>query len=310
MRCLACGEETAGRAWRGVGDYEYGAYRPVSYISCSRCRVIVQSPLPPAELIPSFYPPDYRNRLIVKSGLFYFLKRAQTRWLARRLGRYIGGTGKKVLELGYGSGELLLALHWLGFRNLAGADFDDAGAAHLEDRGIRFRRANMEEGFPFSEQFDCVIMVNVIEHFLDPVGVLSRIRERLAPGGIVILITPNAAALELLLFGRFWSGFHAPRHIWLFSRDGFVRLGRSLGFALTTVRPAADPGQWAISIQNMFQATRVCRSRLSSGLAWYTVYLSVLAAPLAWLQNLWLGRSTTIFAVLRRDETKNGDGGL
>ena len=153
-------------------------------------------------------------------------------------------------------------------------------------------------------------MVNVIEHFLDPVVVLRRIREHLAPGGKAILITPNAGALGLSLFGRFWSGFHAPRHLCLFTRRGIGLMGRSLGFAAVRFQTTADPGQWAISIQNMFQASRLCRACLSHGLAWYTIFFSALFVPVAWLQNLWPGRSTTIMAVLTRGDTKDGDGGF
>ncbi len=311
MTCLICGSGSTNAVWRGVADYEYGAYRPVDYVRCSQCGAIRQSPLPDAGVIPSFYPPDYRNYLSRGSGSFFSaLKHIQTQRFARRLGRVVGSREAKVLELGCGNGALLMAFKELGFRDLSGSDFDGTAQASLMAAGIRFRRAGIEQEFPFPEQFDAIILVNVIEHFLDPVTVLRRLIEHLAPGGKVILITPNAAALDLNFFGRYWSGFHAPRHIWLFSGASIVRLGRSLGFANVTVGAVADPGQWGISVQNGFQATGACHSRLSSGLAWYTVYVSVIAAPLAWLQNLWPGRSTSMAAVLVRGETKDGDGGL
>ncbi|MDP3727499.1 MAG: class I SAM-dependent methyltransferase [bacterium] len=310
MKCAICGGETTNSAWRGIPDFEYDTYHPVDFIRCARCGTIRQSPLPDAAAIPAFYPSDYRNHLVVGDGLFSSLKHAQTRWLARRIGRHIGSVDRKVLEIGCGSGGLLVALQDLGFRDLAGADFNDAGEPFLTRRGIRFRRVNIEQEFPFSERFDAVVMVNVIEHLLDPAGVLRRIREYLAPGGKVILITPNAGALELSLFGRFWSGFHAPRHIYLFSRGGFERMARSLGFAAVIVRAMADPGQWGISLQNACQETRFLRSRLSYGLAWYASFLALACAPLAVLQNLWPRRSTTIMAVLTAGETKDGNGGF
>lgn len=299
MRCPVCGGENAGRSWRGVGDSEYGTYRPVDYVSCSRCGTITQLPLPPAELIPSFYPADYRNHTAAGSGLFAALKRMQARQLARRIRRHIGGADKKVLEIGCGSGALLVALRDLGFRDLAGADFDTASEATLARHGIRFRSVNIEQEFPFAESFDAVLMVNVIEHFLDPASVLRRARGHLAAGGTVILITPNAAALDLAIFGRFWSGFHAPRHIVLFSRRGLERLARAAGFSGAAVWPFADPAQWAISVQNALQASRMFRRRLTSGLAWYTAFLALGLVPLAWLQNLWPRRSTAMLAVSR-----------
>lgn len=297
MRCAACGDDMAGRTWRDVRDFEYGTYHPVDFLRCARCGTIRQSPPPDAATIPAFYPPDYRNHLIAEGGFFSLLKRAQTRWLASRISRHIDGTEKKVLEIGCGSGGLLIALRNLGFRDLAGADFDDTAAPLLAGRGIRFRSVNIEREVPFAERFDAVIMVNVIEHFLDPAGVFRRVRERLAPGGRIVLITPNAEAFELLVFGRFWAGFHAPRHLWLFSRHGLELMARAAGLGVTTIRPMADPGQWAISLQNLFQESRFLRIRLSHGLAWYTPILAAVLLPASWLGKAWPRRSATMLAV-------------
>lgn len=57
-------------------------------------------------------------------------------------------------------------------------------------------------------RFDAILMVALIEHLLDPLRALSRVREHLAPGGFVYLDTPNAAKYTRrlkLLFGRFPS---------------------------------------------------------------------------------------------------------
>lgn len=303
MKCASCGDEVAGRIWRDVPDFEYGTYHPVDFIACQRCGMIAQTPLPDAAFIPSFYPSDYRNHLIAegrlpagRQGFFSVLKRIQTRRIARRIGRHLTSRGAKVLEVGCGSGALLMAFRELGFQNLFGSDFEAAAATPLAAAGIRFRRSDIERGFPFTERFDAVIMVNIIEHLLDPTGVLRRIREHLAPDGKVIIITPNAGAIELSIFGRYWSGFHAPRHLWLFSRDGFKHTARKLGLGVS-LRPVSDPGQWAISLQNLFQESRFLRSRLTSGLAWYTPILAVLFSPLAWLQNFLTRRSAAMLAI-------------
>lgn len=301
MTCLICGSGSTDAVWRGVTDYEYATYHAVDYVRCAQCGAIRQLPLPDVALIPSFYPSDYRNHLSTGSGGFFpILKNMQTRRLAKRLGRVIGRREAKILELGCGSGALLMAFKELGFRDLSGSDFDSAAEEPLVSAGIRFRPANIEKGFPFSEKFDAVIMVNVVEHFLDPAAVLRAVGEHLSTDGKIILITPNAEALELSLFGRSWSGFHAPRHVYLFSREGLRRLSGTLGFPVITLWPMSDPGQWAISLQNMFQESRIFRSRLANGLGWYTPLLAVLVSPLAWLQSFWPRRSSALLAVLHR----------
>jgi SAM-dependent methyltransferase len=56
------------------------------------------------------------------------------------------------------------------------------------------------------ETFDCVIMVALVEHLLDPLEAMGRVRELLNPGGFVYIDTPNMAKITRrvkLAFGRF-----------------------------------------------------------------------------------------------------------
>ena len=43
--------------------------------------------------------------------------------------------------------------------------------------------------------FDVVVMFDVIEHLLDPLDSLHRVRSVLHPGGVLIISTPNFNAL-------------------------------------------------------------------------------------------------------------------
>ena len=44
-----------------------------------------------------------------------------------------------------------------------------------------------------SERFDCVIMVALIEHLIDPIVAMKNVRAKLKPGGFVYVNTPNIA---------------------------------------------------------------------------------------------------------------------
>ena len=44
------------------------------------------------------------------------------------------------------------------------------------------------------QRFDSIFIVHVLEHLIDPVTVLKRAGELLAPGGRLFLIVPNGAA--------------------------------------------------------------------------------------------------------------------
>jgi protein-L-isoaspartate O-methyltransferase len=62
---------------------------------------------------------------------------------------------------------------------------------------------------------DVIAMWHVIEHLRDPWTLLTRAAERLAPGGIMIVATPNTEARQFGIFGRRWTHVDAPRHIHL-----------------------------------------------------------------------------------------------
>jgi SAM-dependent methyltransferase len=60
------------------------------------------------------------------------------------------------------------------------------------------------ERFETTRTFDVVTLWDVFEHLVDPVGVLSRVRRLLRPGGLLAFTTHNLdAPLARLLRGRY-----------------------------------------------------------------------------------------------------------
>ncbi len=63
------------------------------------------------------------------------------------------------------------------------------------------------------ESVDIVILSCVLEHELEPVPLLTACRERLAPGGRVVVKVPNYACLARRIRGRRWCGYRWPDHV-------------------------------------------------------------------------------------------------
>ena len=297
MNCIICDSNKSDLSFKDVKDLEYYTYEPVNYVTCSSCRLISQDPLPKESLIPAFYPESYRNYLPSTNGGFSFLKNIQFEKLARNLNKYFSRS-EKFLEIGFGSGGLLLALNKMGYENLYGTDFSDKNFFKLKEKGIKLAASNIENDFPFTEKFDVIFMNNVIEHFLNPIKVLENCKDYLAENGKIILITPNSNALEFSIFKKHWAGFHAPRHTFIFNEKNIKELAKKLGFSSVNILPECDPGQWSISIQNTLQDLNTTKTKLKNGMAWYTLPLSIVCAPVATLQNS-IGRSTSMMCVLR-----------
>lgn len=296
MSCIVCDSSHLELMHKGISDLEYNTYKPVNYVSCKNCKLILQDPLPEKNALPSFYPDEYRNYLPPDENLFSNLKKLQFEFLAKKITKYFT-THAKVLEIGFGNGQLLLSLKQSGCKNLYGSDFTDKMFPILKENGIKLSCDDIEEEFPFNEVFDVIILNNVVEHFLNPSQVLKKCKNNLSKNGKIILITPNSLALEFKVFKKYWAGYHAPRHTYIFNSENIKMLGKKLGFSNVIIEEVADPGQWAISVQNILQNMNMTKTKLKNGMAWYSVPLSLAFAPLAMLQNL-THRSTSMMCVL------------
>jgi 2-polyprenyl-6-hydroxyphenyl methylase/3-demethylubiquinone-9 3-methyltransferase len=109
--------------------------------------------------------------------------------------------GKTALDVGCGAGLLAEPLARLGAKVTA---VDAApgliAAAKLHAQGqeldIDYRVAPVEE---IGGQYDLVTSMEVIEHVADPAAFTKALAARLAPGGLLILSTPNKTALSRLV---------------------------------------------------------------------------------------------------------------
>lgn len=123
--------------------------------------------------------------------------------------------GGDVLELAAGSGLVARSMmaSGLAFESYTASDFSEArleGLRHtMRDTPVRVTRLDADD-LPEDEpgRYDAVILIALIEHLVDPLRALQRVRKLLKPGGFVYIDTPNVAKYTRrikLLFGRFPS---------------------------------------------------------------------------------------------------------
>jgi len=118
--------------------------------------------------------------------------------LKTRTGNFVpllGDPDQEVLELGFGTGELLLGLSEVGFK-CTGIDVEPMRVEKLRKTGGgRIRVIHGDATFPEvgDRRFDVVISQQLFEHFHpdDARGHLAAVRDTLHPGGTYFLETPN-----------------------------------------------------------------------------------------------------------------------
>jgi 2-polyprenyl-3-methyl-5-hydroxy-6-metoxy-1,4-benzoquinol methylase len=104
--------------------------------------------------------------------------------------------GDSILEMGPAEGVMTNLLAAMGKR----LTLLEGSARFCEDLRRRFPRATVAhalfEDYRPGEQFDCIVLGHVLEHVLDPVGILRAARSWLKPEGRVLAAVPNARSLH------------------------------------------------------------------------------------------------------------------
>lgn len=136
----------------------------------------------------------------------------------------------KILDIGCGLGWILSSLsnEWDKY----GIEISKFASNHAAQFGNIHNGAL--DNFEGSE-FDVIIMNHVIEHLVDPVGALKKIRGLLKPSGIFIIGTPDFDSAAARRYGSNFRLLHDPTHISLFSSDSMHRCLRDLGFKIMQV---------------------------------------------------------------------------
>lgn len=120
--------------------------------------------------------------------------------------------GGRVLDIGCGTGFLLERLAERGFSGI-GVDLSPESVeitrARLAELGVAERLcAEVGSAYdPPGGPFDLVTITDVLEHLEDPRACLAAARDRLAPGGVVVVSTPNRRSLH---GARRWLSGYIP----------------------------------------------------------------------------------------------------
>ncbi len=148
------------------------------------------------------------------------------------LARRYGAKGTRLLEIGSGLGHLVgrLERHFETFA----ADVNHwALKQSLRVAGRTAHLASSAEALPFEDAaFGVVIIKHVVEHLPNPERAIAEIGRVTAPGGILLLATPNLSSLLKPWKGERWIGYQDPTHISLKPPEEWLEMIRAANFRL------------------------------------------------------------------------------
>jgi 2-polyprenyl-3-methyl-5-hydroxy-6-metoxy-1,4-benzoquinol methylase len=241
------------------------------YARCRACGLVSLVPTPRDEDIDGFYPDEYEPHAPAAGSEgrptlgFFGRQAARHRFTtsARRredaMGRMLWAASgaamrdtldprgaNRMLDVGCGSGRLLSRHRDLGWE-VRGIDPSARAVAACHDRGLPVQQAGLLEADLPSRHFDVVLLNHVIEHVPRPLEALGRARELLAPGGVIVVVTPNVGGAGFRLHGSCWYALDAPRHLHLFDSHALDELARRVGLVVEKTVSEASPRVLAAS---------------------------------------------------------------
>jgi SAM-dependent methyltransferase len=250
-RCRVCNGVIGSRVYI-AREMMYGSLDEFAYAECSNCGCLQIRDVPTN--LAKYYPEDYYSfggREFKRDNcLWYFLKHQRAEYclkgkniigemLVRAHGapdyyRYFKlsdiSFGSRLLDVGCGSGDLLLRLYRDGFTNLSGVDPYTKNEVHQE--GITIVRKGLEELEP---PYDMIMLNHSLEHIPDPFSTLSELGRLLLPGHCLVVRIPVIPSFAWEKYGVHWVQLDAPRHLFIHTVKSMSLLSERTGFRLADV---------------------------------------------------------------------------
>lgn len=159
--------------------------------------------------------------------------------------RFLPKTSRRVLELGCAEGAFAAAVKDHTGAEVWGIELNEQAAEHAAsviDRVLVGDASDRISELP-DDYFDAIVCNDVLEHLVDPLAILTRLRYKLKPDGVVVASIPNIRylpALSKVVFRKDFPqddfGIFDRTHLRFFTRKSIVRMFRKAGFTVQRIK--------------------------------------------------------------------------
>jgi SAM-dependent methyltransferase len=250
-----------------VPEYEPATFRPSCHRAgghgdlyrCESCGTVHQLSLPRGEGLHNLYRQMSDERYVDEEPG----RRRMARRLLDLLALHV--PAGRLLDAGCGYGYLLDEARRRGY-DVEGVELSVDAVRYARERlSLPVREVALEdaarEGELDGEHYDAVLAVDVLEHLDDPVLALERLCALLAPGGALMIVTPDPTSLTARLAGSRWWCYE-PAHACLIPRKTLRGLIYARGLALVEDAVAVQSftlGYWLTCLSERVGAGGIAR---------------------------------------------------
>jgi ADP-heptose:LPS heptosyltransferase/SAM-dependent methyltransferase len=158
----------------------------------------------------------------------------------------------RLLNVGCFEGALLERLKRDTRWQICGTEANATAAAAARAKGHAVWEVAPHDApivLPVGEAFDLIFLGQTVEHLPDPLLVLRRLRQLLAPGGLLAFDQPNLDSAHASLFGPTWGHWQIPYHRTLTGRRGVRRLASLADMRVVRLRTRTHPYPACVSVR-------------------------------------------------------------
>ena len=155
-------------------------------------------------------------------------------------------TGKRLLEIGPAFGVFAHQAKLNGF-DVDVIEMDERCCRYLTDTvGVAVTQSDApDQAIASLPEHDVIALWHVLEHLHRIPAVVEAAAANLAPGGILVIATPNPDAAQFDLMGAHWPHLDAPRHLTLIPIQTLEELASKHGLeAVFVTTDDSDARSW------------------------------------------------------------------
>jgi 2-polyprenyl-3-methyl-5-hydroxy-6-metoxy-1,4-benzoquinol methylase len=216
-----------------VHDRLLGTEGQFCLVCCLECGLYYLNPQPGREELKKYYTEEYDLFQNAPFGRLPWWQRLSIGYGLNKRRKVVERfkKGGRLLEIGCARGTFLWTMRRRGRWEVYGVEpSKTACKAAREEFQLEIFQGTLEEAAFSSRSFDVVVLWDVLEHVSDPKSTLQEIRRLLVEDGVLILRVPQLGSWDQRLFGPYWVGWEAPRHLTTFSRVTLNRMLAASGF--------------------------------------------------------------------------------
>lgn len=238
-RCPLCGGADL-KPHRACRDHTV-SQETFHVLRCGACGFRFTQDAPDESAIGAYYQSeDYISHSNTKRGAVSQLYQIARRYMMGRKRALVEGlagrTSGRLLDYGCGTGEFAAHMKGRGWQALGMEPSEQARAFARNTNGLETLAP--DELFTYAgPPFEVITLWHVLEHVHRLRETLDRLRQLLAPGGLMIVAVPNADALEEETYREHWAAWDVPRHLWHFDETTLRRLLQEQGLRVESARP-------------------------------------------------------------------------